>query len=86
LDRISYSRRTLELLGRVLIIVFLLAVAWYGFEFMRRTSEQEAVALEISLGWIHASIPVGCVLLAVHVIFTDLFRSAVSQDKDQHVL
>lgn len=79
-------RRYLEFAGRILIVVFLLVVAWYGFEFTRRTSEQEAVALEISLGWLHASIPVGCLLLAAHVLFAGLFRSGLLQSEDQHSL
>lgn len=79
-------RRYVEFAGRVLIVIFLLVVAWYGFVFTQRTSEQEAVALEISLGWLHAAIPVGCLLLAAHVLFAGLFRSGLLQSDDQHTL
>jgi len=72
--------------GRVLIVIFLLVVAWYGWLFTLRTSEQEAVSLEISLGWLHAAIPVGCTLLALHVAFAGLFRSALPKEDVTHSL
>lgn len=80
------ARSYVEFAGRILIVIFLLAVAWYGFDFVRRTSEQESVALEISVAWLHASIPVGSLLLAIHVLFAGLFRSALPQDEAPHIL
>jgi TRAP-type C4-dicarboxylate transport system permease small subunit len=79
-------RHWLELAGRLLTVLFLLVVAWYGLDFMLRTSEQESVALEISVAWIHASIPVGCLLLAAHVLFTGRFQSALPPDEAPHIL
>lgn len=76
----------IDIAGRVLIVLFLLVVAWYGWLFTMRTSEQEAVSLEISLGWLHAAIPVGCLLLAIHVAFADLFRSALPKEETSHSL
>lgn len=78
--------RVIDTIGRLLTIAFLLTVAWYGLQFTLRTSEQEAVSLEISLGWLHAAIPVGCLLLAIHVAFTSLFRSALPKEDITHPL
>lgn len=51
----------------LLVMVTLIALAWYGFEFAWRTRHQTMVAFDISLFWIHLAIPVGCVLLVFHV-------------------
>ena len=61
-------RRLVELLVRLAIIAFLLVVAWSGFDFAWRTIFDEAVGLQISMFWIHLSIPVGCVLAVLHVL------------------
>lgn len=80
-------RRAIDLAGRLLVVAFLLVVAVYGFEFAWRTREQEAVALEISLAWIHASVPAGAVLLAVHVLFSGLFAGVLPREgADAHAL
>ena len=78
--------RRVDAVGRALTVIFLLVVTWYGLQFTLRTSEQEAVSLEISLGWLHAAIPVGCFLLALHVAFTGLFRSALPNEEAPHQL
>ncbi|WP_173932442.1 TRAP transporter small permease [Chelativorans sp. Marseille-P2723] len=53
---------------RIIVVIFLLVIAWYGFDFAQRTANDRAIALRISMFWVHLSIPVGCVLMAVHVI------------------
>ena len=57
-----------DIVGQLAILTFLLVVAWYGFEFAIRTAPSQAVALQFSMFWVHVSVPVGCVLMALHVI------------------
>lgn len=55
-------------LVRIAIIGFLLVVAWYGFDFAWRTRFDYATALRVPMVWIHMCVPVGCVLMALHVV------------------
>jgi TRAP-type C4-dicarboxylate transport system permease small subunit len=54
-------------LVRLAIIGFLLVVAWYGYDFAWRTRFDYAIALRVPMLWIHMCVPVGCVLMAIHV-------------------
>jgi TRAP-type C4-dicarboxylate transport system permease small subunit len=62
------SRQAVKLAVRIVIVIFLLTIAWYGFDFARRTAGDYAIALRVSMFWVHLSVPVGCVLMALHVI------------------
>jgi TRAP-type C4-dicarboxylate transport system permease small subunit len=75
-------RRLIDGLGRAAAVVMLGVVAWYGGQFAWRTAEEEAVALQVSMLWIHAAVPLGAALLALHVLFTGFFRSVL---KSHHV-
>ena len=70
-------RRVVDWISRLVMVVLLCVIAWYGFDFAIRTRFEEATALEISMLWIHLSVPVGAVLLAIHVLFTGYFRSVL---------
>jgi len=72
-----------DIIGRLAILTFLLIVAWYGFEFAIRTAPTHAVALEFSMFWVHVAVPVGCVLMALHVIAE--FFLPPSQIRHDHV-
>lgn len=61
-------QQAVKLAVRIVVVIFLAVVAWYGFDFAWRTRNDYAIALRISMFWIHLSIPVGCVLMAIHVI------------------
>lgn len=71
-------RAVVDGISRLIVVALLCSVAWYGLQFTLRTRAEEAVALEISLLWIHASVPIGAALLAVHVLFTGHFREAIA--------
>lgn len=60
-------RAAVRLAVRVIIVAFLLIVAWYGYDFTRRTATDLAVAMQLPMGLFHSAVPVGCVLLAIHV-------------------
>lgn len=61
-------RRIADLIGRAGIVVLLLVLAWYGTMITIDTSTMVAPALNISMSYMHAAVPVGSVLLALHVI------------------
>ena len=61
-------QQAVKLVVRIVVVIFLAVVAWYGFDFAWRTHNDLAIALRISMFWVHLSIPVGCVLMAIHVI------------------
>jgi TRAP-type C4-dicarboxylate transport system permease small subunit len=73
-------RLAADTVGRLAILTFLLVVAWYGFEFAIRTAPSQAVALQFSMFWVHVSVPVGCVLMTLHVI-AEFF---LPPDRDRH--
>ena len=70
-------RTAIDWVGRGLVTVLLLVIVWSGVEFALRTRHEEATALRVSMLWIHASVPIGAALLAVHVIFSGFFRGVV---------
>lgn len=69
-------RRACDLLGAVLILAFLGFVIVYGFKLSWGTRMQSAVALNISLFWVHVSVVVGALLLALHVALKEFFGVA----------
>ena len=52
---------------------------WYGIEYMQRTQFQLTAATQISFAYIYAAIPVGGVLLTIHLtlILRDYLKSRV---------
>jgi TRAP-type C4-dicarboxylate transport system permease small subunit len=62
-----------DFIGVLAIVSFLLVVSWYGFEFALGTADTRAVALQFSMFWVHVSVPVGCILLALHVTASFFF-------------
>ncbi|MDJ0389553.1 TRAP transporter small permease [Roseomonas sp. E05] len=68
------AARVVDAAGRLLIVAFCLLVAWYGWDFADRTSAQQAVAFEVSLFWVHVSVAVGGLLMALHVALHGVLR------------
>lgn len=72
------------------ILIFLLVMAWYGYDFAARFDRQTIPALDfiwtsltghalgLSIKWVYISVPVGMVLLSLHVI-ADLVSTYSSQ-------
>jgi TRAP-type C4-dicarboxylate transport system permease small subunit len=61
-------RRAVDLVGRAAIVVLLLVLAWYGTIISLQAAVSTAPALDVPMGYLHAAIPVGSILLALHVI------------------
>lgn len=80
------AQRVVDIASRILIVLFLGTVVWFGLEYARRTSMEEAIALEFSLFWVHVSVAVGAFILIMHVIFSELLKSVVAGEKTGHAL
>lgn len=62
----------------VVILVFLAAVAWYGFSYTLFAMRQTSPVLSVPLGIVYLGVPLGCVLAATHLLLG--LRSYVSRD------
>ena len=69
-------RRVADVISALLVLVFLAFVIGYGFKLSWGTRLQSAVALGISMFWVHVSVVAGAALLAMHVVLNDLFGIA----------
>lgn len=77
-------RRVADAISGVLILIFLGFVIWYGFKLSWGTRLQTAVALNVSMFWIHVSVVVGSLLLAIHVSLNELFGIAKETRRETH--
>lgn len=75
-------RRAVDLLGRVAVLALLLVIAWYGLEFALRTTRNLATAMRVSMFWIHLSVPVGSLLIALHVL-ADILTGRPASDRNE---
>lgn len=79
-------RRAADVLSAILILIFLGVIIWYGVTFSWGTRRQTAVALGLSMFWIHISIVVGALLLAIHVALNELLGVARSPVREEHMM
>lgn len=56
-----------QVAGRALILAAMICLMIYGWQFAVRTGAGTAVALPVSMFWLHVSIAVGAALIALHV-------------------
>ena len=52
----------------VVILVFLAAVAWYGFLYAQFTMRQTTPVMNVPLGLVYLGVPIGCLIAAVHLL------------------
>jgi len=52
--------------GMLLLFVLL---AWYGIDYALRTRLQISAALGVSMMYVYIGMPIGCALLAAHLLF-----------------
>lgn len=62
------ARAVVVFLGRVAIFCFLGILLWYGIDLTSRVSMQSTIALGVSMQVPYASIPVGALLMAYHLM------------------
>lgn len=80
------ARRAADVLAAVCVLIFLGVIIWYGTTFSWGTRRQTAVALGISMFWIHISVVVGAVLLAMHVTLNELLGVARAPARADHMM
>lgn len=86
-DKLPQSlRRAADVVSAVLILIFLAVIVWYGIKFSWGTRLQSAVALNISMFWVHISIVVGALLLAIHVALNELLGVARAERREGHAM
>ena len=54
-----------SIIGMLLLFVLL---AWYGVDYALRTRFQISAALGVSMMYVYVGMPIGCALLAVHLL------------------
>jgi len=80
------ARRVADVVAAVCVLIFLGVIIWYGSKFSWGTRRQTAVALSISMFWIHISVVIGALLLAIHVALNELLGVARSPAREEHVM
>lgn len=78
------ARRICDFAGAILILIFLGFVIFYGFKLSWGTRMQTAVALGLSMFWIHVSVVVAAALVALHVVLRDVFGVADDRGAEAH--
>lgn len=76
--------RAVDLLAAVLMLIFLAVIIWYGSIFSWGTRRQDAVALGISMFWVHVTVVVAAALIALHVTLNQLFGIAREPAREDH--
>lgn len=64
----SAARALRALLAVAMLLLFVL-LAWYGVDYALRTRFQISAALNISMMYVYIGMPVGCALMAAHLLF-----------------
>lgn len=64
----SAARALRALLAAAMLLLFVL-LAWYGVDYALRTRFQISAALNISMMYVYIGMPVGCALMAAHLLF-----------------
>ncbi len=61
-------RNWLSLTGNICVLIFFVVVTYQGFQLVNFVSSQTSPALEISMGWIYSSVPVGGFIFIIFLI------------------
>lgn len=77
-------RRAADVAAALCALVFLAVIIWYGIKFSWGTRRQSAVALNISMFWVHVSVVAGALLLALHVALNELLGVARAPAHEEH--
>ena len=65
----DYWSRLLRLVILVLVAAFFAAVAWYGWQYSQFAWRQHSAVLRLPLGAVYLAIPLGSLLMLVHLGF-----------------
>jgi TRAP-type transport system small permease protein len=62
------AARLLRLALALGMLVLFVLLAWYGIDYAWRTRFQVSAALGVSMSYVYIGMPVGCVLMAIHLL------------------
>lgn len=57
-----------QIAGRLLILAAMGLIIYYGWRFAVKTGAGRAVAIPVSMFWLHISIAVSCFLISLHIL------------------
>jgi len=63
------AARVLRMLLVAGMLLLFVALAWHGIDYALRTRLQISAALGVSMIYVYAGMPIGCALLAAHLLF-----------------
>jgi TRAP-type C4-dicarboxylate transport system permease small subunit len=75
-------RRVIRNFVDLCVLVLLALFIWQGFTLTRTTWSLEFPAMEISRGYLYASLPIGACLMVLAILFTRRDPDAAEQKKD----
>lgn len=83
------ARGQLVLRGVILLILFgfFAFMVWVGIDYMNRTSIQRSAALQVPMKWIYAAMPVGFLLMILHLalVAPQYLRAGLQQSDEAPV-
>jgi TRAP-type C4-dicarboxylate transport system permease small subunit len=62
------AARRLRLALAIGMLLLFVLLAWYGIDYAWRTRFQTSAALGVSMFYVYVGMPVGCVLMAIHLL------------------
>ena len=78
------AARLVRLLVVLLVALFLALLAWWGWEYAMFAWTQRSPVLRLSAGMVYLAVPVGCVLMLVHLaLMAPAFVRQTRSDEDR---
>ena len=78
------AARLVRLLVVLLVGLFLVLLAWWGWEYAMFAWKQRSPVLRLSAGMVYLAVPVGCVLMLVHLaLMAPAFVRQARSDEDR---
>lgn len=62
------ARKVLQLAVHLLCGAFCVIAAYFGFQYMKMQGNQLSAALRIPMRYMYLSVPIGCLVIALHVV------------------
>ncbi len=78
------GRRFLTFLIYLLVGIVILVLLVYGLFLVQKTADQQSPAMEISMAWAYACLPVGAALMLIHLL-SILLQEAVEKKNPSEV-
>jgi len=72
------GRRFLTFVVYLLVGMVILVLLVYGIVLVQKTAAQQSPAMEVSMGWAYACLPVGAAIMSIHLL-SILLREAVKK-------